>query len=425
MSYNDNQRIEKSRHARFTLTGVIASKDPESARRTHDALQKICSTIVDAYRIANEGGKSGGEKRAAIRAVTTLVPELEWLMHFTRQETDFCRFYKDIHAKLHALAETVEKEVKMLKADFVALQEEIEGFPDVFDNLLHLLENMTEFMKHCHAAEVCRVIEIGKNAQNESYNLLHLEVKSNFVTQAQLCTQRCKDFQTATANLVKIQEGANEDLEGRVENVEKLMVTTVPGFILASKDYLLDPDSQVKEAQKHSHGELTACFDEIDKILERIRVKYTNSFDEDATRATANVTPLAKSVQQVIEAVTNFRTMAPDISEPARKVVHEAVPRTTKAALAELENYDPQPEDRQELVRCVKQGRDGPMSDFFQAQESLGALVERVLANHQAFIPSISLDMNLETIDDGPKDLLEAAKALCASMKTLNITLDE
>jgi len=75
-------------------------------------------------------------------------------------------------------------------------------------------------------------------------------------------------------------------------------------------------------------------------------------------------------------------------------------------------------------VRCVKQARDGPVSDFFQAQEAIGNLVDRVQANQQ-YVPSISLEIPVETIDEGPKDLLEAAKALCASMKTLNITLDE
>jgi len=315
--------------------------------------------------------------------------------------------------------------VRMLKADFGVLQQEIESFPDVFDNLLHLLETATEFMKLCHAAEVCRVIEIGKNAQNEAYNTLHLEVKSNFVTQAQLCTQRCKDFQTATSNLVKIQEGTNEDLEGRVENVERLMHHTVPNYILASKDYILNSDPQVKEAQKHAYEDLLACLDELNKILERIRVKYTNAFDEDATRITPNITPLAKSVQEVVQAVSKLRTMPPDLGPPEKKIIQEAVPTTTKAALSEFDNYNATPEDKQELVRCVKQARDGPTAEFFQAQEALGALVDRVQANHQAFIPSISLDMPLETIDDSPKDLLEAAKALCASMKTLNITLDE
>jgi len=294
----------------------------------------------------------------------------------------------------------------------------------VFDNLLHLLENMTEFMKLCHAAEVCRVIEIGKNAHNEAYNLLMLEVKQNFVPQAQLCSQRTKDFLASTTNLVKIQEGTNEDLEGRVENVDKIVQHTMPNFILASKEYILSSDPQLKEAQKHAHNDLTGCFDEINKILERIKVKYTNAFDEDAVRVNPNLTPLEKSVNEVMQAVAKLRSIPPDIPDTDKRIIQEGVPKATKSALVEFDNSHATPDDRHVLVRCVKQARDGTVSDFFQAQEAVGNLVDRVQANQQ-FVPSISLEIPVETIDEGPKDLLEAAKALCASMKTLNITLDE
>jgi len=64
----------------------------------------------------------------------------------------------------------------------------------------------------------------------------------------------------------------------------------MPNFILASKDYMLNNDPQYKEAQKHVHEDLVGCLDEFNKILERIKVKYTNSFDEDAQRVTPNMT---------------------------------------------------------------------------------------------------------------------------------------
>jgi len=92
-------------------------------------------------------------------------------------------------------------------------------------------------------------------------------------------------------------------------------------------------------------------------------------------------------------------------------------------ALVEFDNYSATPEDKQELVRCVKQARDGTVADFFQAQDDLDILVDRVQANNQV-VPSISVHMTAE-YDDGPKDLLEAAKALCSSIKSLFITLDE
>jgi hypothetical protein len=416
--------VEKSRKAQFTLSGVIAAKDPESARKTHEALQKICNTIVESYRIANDGVKSAAEKRLAITSVTKLVPELDWLVDFCRQETEFCKYYDQILPKLQQLSKTIQNEAKMLKADFANLEHQIEGFPDVFDNLLRLLNNMTEFLKQCHAVEVCRVVDFGKAAYNEAYNVLNLEVKSNFVVQAQLLSQRSLEFQGATTNLVKIQEGANDDLHVRVANAEQILKLVIPKFIIDSKEFLLSHNNaQLKEAQKHAYDDVISCYDEFSKIVERIKVKYINNFDEDSLRVNPP-TPLEKAVNDVLQSVSKLRTLPSDMLPEHRQIYHEAVPKTTKAALSEFDNAGATPEDKQDLIKCVKQARDGPISDFFNAQDEMGRLVERVQAN-AAVIPTIPLIADAESYDDIPGDLLAAAKALCASMKTLNIALDD
>lgn len=62
----DLRKIEKTKGATFTLEGVIAARSPENGQRTHDAIQHICSTIIEAYRNANDGTTSLSEKQAAI-----------------------------------------------------------------------------------------------------------------------------------------------------------------------------------------------------------------------------------------------------------------------------------------------------------------------------------------------------------------------
>jgi len=343
--------VEKSRQARFTLTGVIAASNEDSAKKTHEALQKICTTIVDSYRVANDGVKSAADKRTAIVSVTKLIPELDWLAKFSRQETDFCKYYEQIYPKLQQLAKTVQNEVKILKADFGRLEVEIDSFPDVFDNLLQLLNHMTEFLKLCHAAEVCRAVDFGKAAYNEAYNLLHLEVKSNFVPQAQLLSQRSLEYQGATSNLVKIQEGTNDDLHVRASNAELILKQVIPKYILESKEYFLsNNNSQYKEAQKHAYDDVISCLDEFSKIVDRIKVKYTNTFDEDSLRINPP-TPIEKAVNDVLQAVSKLRTLPPDMLSEHRQTYHEAVPKTTKAALSEFDNAGATPEDKQDLIR--------------------------------------------------------------------------
>lgn len=50
------------------------------------------------------------------------------------------------------------------------------------------------------------------------------------------------------------------------------------------------PDHQsFKDEQIDAYKNLLACLDEINRILERIRAKYTNSFDEDKLKANRNL----------------------------------------------------------------------------------------------------------------------------------------
>jgi len=319
----------------------------------------------------------------------------------------------------------LKNEVKLLKADFITLEDEIESFPDVFDNLLQLLNHMTEFMKQCHAAEVCRVVDFGKAAYHEAYNMLCLEVKSNFVPQAQLLSTRSLEYQKATTNLVKIQEGANDELQTRVDNAEAILKQVIPKFVIESKEHLLSNNNpQLKEAQKHSYDDVISCFDEFTKIVDRIKVKYINTFDEDALRINKDQTPFEKSINDVMQAVSKLRSLPADMLPDERRTYQEAIPRTTKTALAELDNAGGEDGDRQDLIRCVKQARDGPVSDYFHAQEELQKLAEK-MRSATGSIPTIPLIAEPETVDELPGDLLAAAKALCASMKTLNITLDD
>jgi len=304
------------------------------------------------------------------------------------------------------------------------LEHDPSGFPDVFDNLLQLLNHMTDFMKQCHAAEVCRAVDFGKAAYSEAFNLLHLEVKSNFVPQAQLLSQRSLEYQNATTNLVKIQEGTNDDLHVRVANAELILKQVIPKFIIDSKEfYLSNNNSQHKENQKHAYDDVITCFDEFSKIVERIKVKYTNTFDEDSLRINPP-TPLEKAVNDVMQSVSKLRTLPSDMLPEQRQTYHDAIPKTTKTAIHELDRAGGDKNDKEELVRCVKSARDGPLQDFFNAQDDLGKLVERVQAN-AAVIPTIPLIAEPELIDDTAGDLLAAAKRLCASMKTLNIALDD
>ncbi len=88
----DVTRLEKSRTAKFTLAGVVAAKTPESGKRTYDSIQKICEVIMNAYEVANDSNADRSAKVSAIQAVCDLTSQLDWLLEFVKEETEWCVF---------------------------------------------------------------------------------------------------------------------------------------------------------------------------------------------------------------------------------------------------------------------------------------------------------------------------------------------
>jgi len=417
--------LEKSRHAAFTLKGVIAAKTPENAQRTHDALQRICATIIEAYRVANDQSKYKDEKITALRKMITLDGELDWISEFVDIESDYCKYYKDLHSKMSGVGERIKQLITRCKADLGILESDIDSFPDVFEGFLSILENMTEFLKQCHATEVCRSIDNGKNAYAETSNLLNLEVRSNLVPQSKLMSQRCNEFFKATQNLVKIQDDENLALHSRVDNVDLLLRKAMPEFILKTKDSIMaDNSPQLKEFQKQAYHDVVACLDELTKILERVKVKYTSEFDEDAVKVNTELDALENAAAEVLAAVAKHRGTPLDADDDTKRIIAEAIPDATKTTLSEMANKRATPEQKKELVEQVKKARDGNLPDYFEAADAITDLVDKVKMSAPAPVSIAPIQDATMIADSGPRDLLEAAKAMCSALKNLNLKLD-
>lgn len=83
------------------------------------------------------------------------------------------------------------------------LKTKVDTFHTVFDTMLSVLEQMTEFLKQGHGAEVVHVIEQGKNAYAECKNLLNIEVPTLLVPQSKLVKDRVEDFVKYVISLIK------------------------------------------------------------------------------------------------------------------------------------------------------------------------------------------------------------------------------
>lgn len=247
--------IANSKNSTFKLEAVIAAKSPESRDRTHEAIKKICGSIVEAYKQVNDPYASQQAKQDSVRAVVNLKPQLEWLIEFTKEETDWCKT-PDLHKRMSKLSSDLQKHIQDLYKEMNGLESDLGKFRSIFNSLLDVLQKMTDFFREGHASEVCRVIDSGDDNFYQAKNLLNIEFPNLLVAQAKLLKERTEDylkylfvpfdfsslfsfpstnFSRKTRALLYIQEDENENLRRKFKTVEELLEAANPEFIVASR----------------------------------------------------------------------------------------------------------------------------------------------------------------------------------------------
>jgi len=416
--------MEKSRQANFMLVGVVAAKTPEAGQKTHDSIKHICETIMKAYEVANDSNRSRDEKVEAIRAVSDLGTDLDWLLHFVQEESEWCRF-PELRQEMTTIHATLKGQTNVLKNGFRGLRVDIERFPEVFTTLLAFLEEVTEFLRLGHKTETARVGDSLKNAYAEASNLYNCELTTLLVDQAKLASTRVNDAWKAVDNLVKIQPGLNEDLVPRIDNVDQLLRSCLPDLILRTKEVLVTRkgDPGAKSDQTRAYKAVESCLDEIKRILAKLTANYINQFDESASRIPLNLDPLEAALKGVVKAIADLKG-AQLGHEPEAILIELAdqIPEFVRVAIAELQKMGATDEEKREFVEAVKKARDGDAADFFQAQEDINNLLDRI--RNKPPPPKLTL----AAFDEGPsksKDLLAAAKEMCSALSKLNFAIDE
>jgi len=280
---------------------------------------------------------------------------------------------------------------------------------------------MTDFFREGHASEVCRVINSGDDNFQQCKNLLNIEFPNLLVAQAKLLKERTEDYLKKTRALLHIQMDENEGLRKKFKTVEEIIEDTNPKFILASKDMLqaMDrPDFAEKKAlQKEQYDIAYSCFEEIKRILEAIRVRYSNVFSEGKADEEEDI--IDDPASDLFDTLRDMRT-APE--EKRLQAIENLKPQIQKI-LAVLDEKQCPVEMKKELLAAIKRAAEGGIPEYFDAVRCM----EQTLNKAKAMQPQpLQIQFGASGIKDkgGPRDLLEAAKQMCAALASLNITID-
>jgi len=179
--------------ALFTFRGVIAARTVESAKSMRHHLEHMCDIVITTYRYCMDKGKESPEVVEKLKDIVQVQPDVAYFVEFCNEETETCA-REASKIKLHALNARIQEITTGLPQDFQAIKNDASVYERIFDKLLSLLENVSEFLKEGHKVEVGRVLDVAYEAVSETKALRDLVDDLNLVPQAQVTSRKCLDL---------------------------------------------------------------------------------------------------------------------------------------------------------------------------------------------------------------------------------------
>jgi len=164
--------------------------------------------------------------------------------------------------------------------------------------------------------------------------------------------------------------------------------------------------------------------DEIKRILAKVSANYINQFNESATRIPLEMDPLEAALKGVVKAIADLK--GAQLGHEPESIIMELadqIPEFVKVAIAELQKMNATDEEKRQFIDAVKRARDGDAADFFQAQEDINNLLDRI--RNKPPPPKLTLGMQEPDSASKSRDLLAAAKDMCSALSKLNLAIDE
>jgi hypothetical protein len=179
--------------ASFNFRGVITAHTPETAKEMRTHLEHLCETVIDTYKYCIDYKKTPAEKHEKLAEIKKVEPDVEYFVTFCEAEVAACPNQQS-KPRLQELSNKVKAISESLKSDFVNITVNPWAYDRIFDQLLRLLEIITDFLRENHKIEIARVLAMAYDAALEVKKLRDLTQVEGVVLQAQLTSRKCLDL---------------------------------------------------------------------------------------------------------------------------------------------------------------------------------------------------------------------------------------
>lgn len=256
----DDKLSGRKRVATFSFKGVVAGRTVDEAMKARTAMENICKIVIHTYKSCMNQEISAEDKLNELHKITAVEPDLRVLYLFVDAETKACTVER-VKMKMEDLFNEIDKDFHILMEEFCLIRNDPHLYYKVFDGIINMITNITEFFKEGVFVEQARMldlaydtvkvvrsardatnvdslVELGREATEKCLNLVKYVLDIGYIWNNNNLTFLLK--YRCTKKLVSAQE-SNEMLSTRVDSAHLILMSALPSFMRKSKSKILDP----------------------------------------------------------------------------------------------------------------------------------------------------------------------------------------
>lgn len=229
----------RRRVATFSFKGVVSGKTTESARIARTCMENICKTIIDTYKVFMETDLSPEEKKVSLLKICSIESELYSLLKFIISETESCT-HERIKMNMSELKDRISGAIDRVVNDFALMRANSHLYQKMFDDLIQIIDDITQFFKEGLNLEQERILALAYDAVKSVRNVRDAKDIEELMEVGRNASDRCLDLLRNVKRFVSAQK-TSEMLESRIDSVHIIMMTAIPGFLRKCKDKIESP----------------------------------------------------------------------------------------------------------------------------------------------------------------------------------------
>jgi hypothetical protein len=204
------------------------------------AMEHLSQVVISTYKVCMDQSTPLATKHAKLAEITSVEADLITIGEFTRDETANCKVER-CKVKMQALASSLEADCKAIREEFHIMRNDPHIYQKIFDGLLRVLENTTQFLREGHGVEMARVLDGAVEALSSVKAVRDASTEDELVDLGAAASRQCLDLLRAAKRLLAPQEETLKTLSPRLDAAHLLMQTSLPSFLQRCKERIEYP----------------------------------------------------------------------------------------------------------------------------------------------------------------------------------------